>query len=91
MKQLLEELEEGPNFPNEGKTAYLLAVGNEDGGQQAVNQMFGPLSHMGFQFPPYASQFINVSMKGKSEDGWQDKAPEFLKSEIRKQLRRMPK
>jgi hypothetical protein len=53
--------------------------------------MFGPLSHMGFQFPPYASQFVNVSMKGKSEDGWQDEAPAFLKSQIRKQLRRMPK
>jgi hypothetical protein len=43
---------------------------------------------MGFSFPPYASQFVNTNMKGKSEDRWQDKAPAFLKSEIAKRLRK---
>lgn len=84
MKELLEKLEEGPDYPLQDKIAYLVAVGDEDGGQQAINQMFAPLSHMGFWFPPYASQFINTNMKGKSEANWQDKIPETIADELQR-------
>jgi multimeric flavodoxin WrbA len=84
MKELLEELEEAPNFPLQDKIAYLIAIGDEDGGQQTINQMFAPLSHMGFWFPPYASQFVNTSMKGKSEEMWQDRVPESIAAELQR-------
>lgn len=84
MKQLIETLPEAPKYPYDGIWAYLFALGNEDGCQQAINQMFAPLSHMGFRFPPYASQFVNTSMKGKSEDQWQDNATAFLREQIRR-------
>lgn len=58
MKQLIEKLPESPNFPCEGKKAYFIATFEEDGGQQAINQMFAPLNHMGFEIPPYASYFF---------------------------------
>lgn len=83
MKELIDALPEGPHFPLEGKTAYLLAFCDEDGGQQAVNQMFAPLSHMGFQFPPYASYFRNSNAK-TSEGDWQRKGLSYIKKQIEK-------
>ena len=84
MKALLEELEEGPDYPLQDKVAYLIALGNEDGGQQAINQMFAPLSHMGFWFPPYASLFVNTSMRSGGEDGWQKNIPQEIASQLRR-------
>ena len=72
MKQLIEALPESPNFPCLGKRAYFFAVCNEDGGQQAINQMFAPLNHMGFTIPPWACHFYNLNTVGKSEDNWQE-------------------
>ena len=73
MKELLERIPEAPRFPMHGKTAYFLAVCDEDGGQQAINQMMGPVNHMGFKIPPYACIFYNNNMARKSEQKWQIK------------------
>ena len=71
MKELIDSLPEAPDYPCDGKTAYFLAVCEEDGAQQAINQMMAPLNHMGFRIPPYASYFYNVNMAEKSEEQWQ--------------------
>jgi multimeric flavodoxin WrbA len=71
MKALIDRLPEAPDFPCDDKTAFFLAVCNEDGGQQAINQMMAPLNHMGFWIPPYACYIYNSNMAEKSEDHWQ--------------------
>lgn len=73
MKELIEALPESPDFPCEGKTAYFLAVCDEDGAQQAISLMFNPVNHMGFRVPPYACYIYNKNMAKKSEDEWQFK------------------
>jgi len=89
MKELLEALPEAPDFCCEGKIAILLAVCNEDGAQLALNQMAAPLSHMGFQFPPYGlSHFINTNMADRSEDRWMIKEARFIREQIA-QLRKV--
>ena len=83
MKQLIDRMEEGPEYPCEGKTAFFVATCDEDGGQQAINQMFAPLNHMGFSIPPYASYFYNNNMAEKSEDQWMLKGMTELGSRLR--------
>ena len=83
MKQLIDRMEEGPNYPCEGKAAFFIAVCNEDGGQQAINQMMAPFNHMGFLIPPYASYIYNSNMAEKSEDQWMLKGMTELKSRLR--------
>lgn len=94
MKELIELMEEGPDFPYEGKAAFFVAVCEEDGGQQAINQMMAPLNHMGFWIPPYASYIFNSSMAERSEDAWMlvgiDELAERLKSGERHKLPRLP-
>ncbi len=88
MKQLIEALPEAPDYECEGKIAFLLAVCDDDGGQQALNQMAAPLSHMGFGFPPYAlSNYINHSMMERSEEQWQREVTSHMKSQIGKIMR----
>jgi NAD(P)H-dependent FMN reductase len=83
MKELIERLPEAPDYPCQGKTAYFVAVYEEDGAQQAINQMMAPLNHMGFKIPPYACFFYNVHMAEKSEDQWQLKGMRYLRSRLR--------
>ncbi len=83
MKELIDGLPEGPKYPCEGKTAFFLAVCDEDGGQQAINQMFAPLNHMGFAIPPYASYFYNNNMASKSEGKWMVKGMSELRLRLR--------
>jgi multimeric flavodoxin WrbA len=83
MKELIDGLPEGPDYPCEGKTAFFVAVCDEDGGQQAINQMFAPLNHMGFSIPPYACYFYNNNMAEKSEDQWQAKGMAELRGRLR--------
>ena len=71
MKDLIDQLPEAPDYPCHGKSAYFLAVCDEDGAQQAINQMMAPLNHMGFRIPPYASYIYNTNMADKSEGQWQ--------------------
>lgn len=87
MKNLLDEMKdvEGGNvWPYEGKIAFLIAIGEEDGGQQAVNQMFAALSHMGMCFPPYAAQFRNTNMRRRSERKWQDEIEQSISQQLNK-------
>jgi multimeric flavodoxin WrbA len=94
MKDLIEQMEEGPHFPYEGKAAFFVAVCEEDGGQQAINQMMAPLNHMGFWIPPYASYIFNTSMADRSEDEWMltgvDELAERVKSVERTKLPALP-
>jgi multimeric flavodoxin WrbA len=83
MKDLIDSLPEAPTFPCHGKTAFFLAVCEEDGAQQAINQMMAPLNHMGFKIPPYASYIYNVNMAEKSEDQWQAKGMAHLRRRLR--------
>jgi multimeric flavodoxin WrbA len=83
MKALLERMPETPHFPLEGKTAYFFAVCDEDGGQQAINQMMAPLNHMGFKIPPYACMFYNTKMARKSEGEWQIRDVKALGNKLR--------
>jgi multimeric flavodoxin WrbA len=83
MKQLIDQMEEGPSYPCEGKAAFFVAVCDEDGGQQAINQMIAPLNHMGFSIPPYASYIYNNNMAEKSEDQWMLKGMVELWSRLR--------
>src|SRR5262249_23445628 len=83
MKELIERLPEAPDYPCQGKTAYFVAVYEEDGAQQAINQMMAPLFHGGFKIPPYACFFYNVHMAEKSEDQWQLKGMRYLRSRLR--------
>jgi multimeric flavodoxin WrbA len=85
MKQLLERIPEAKKFPMHGKTAYFFAVCDEDGGQQAINQMMGPLNHMGFCIPPHACMFYNNNMAHRSEDRWQIKDITALRKKLRLQ------
>jgi NADPH-dependent FMN reductase len=82
MKQLIDRMEEGPNYPCEAKAAFFIAVCNEDGGQQAINQMMAPFNHMGFLIPPYASYIYNSNMAEKSEDQWMFKGNDRAKIAI---------
>jgi multimeric flavodoxin WrbA len=83
MKQLFDKMEEAPKYPCENKVAFFLAVCDEDGGQKAINQMFGPLNHMGFWIPPYACYIYNNKMADKSEDKWMKKGMSELKRRLR--------
>jgi multimeric flavodoxin WrbA len=83
MKELIDGLPEGPEYPCEGKTAFFVAVCDEDGCQQAINQMFAPLNHMGFSIPPYACYFYNNNMADKSEDQWMLRGMSELRSRLR--------
>src|SRR5688572_8709094 len=65
MKDLIDHMPEAPEYPCEGKSAFFVAVCDEDGAQQAINQMMGPLNHMGFKIPPYAGYFFNSNMAEK--------------------------
>jgi multimeric flavodoxin WrbA len=82
MKQLIDAMEEGPNYPCEGKAAFFVTVCDEDGGQQAINQMIAPFNHMGFLIPPYASYIYNNNMAEKSEDKWMLKGMAELRSRL---------
>jgi multimeric flavodoxin WrbA len=82
MKEFIDRMEEGPNYPCEGKTAFFVATCDEDGGQQAINQMFAPFNHMGFLIPPYACYFYNNNMAEKSENKWMLNGMAFLKSRL---------
>ena len=83
MKELIEALPEADSYECEGKVAFLMAVCEDDGGQQALNQMMGPLSHMGFSFPPYAAaNYINTKMMQQSEQRWQCDVTRYLKEQI---------
>jgi multimeric flavodoxin WrbA len=83
MKELIEALPEAPSYECEGKVAFLLAVCDDDGGQQALNQMMAPLSHMGFSFPPYAAaNYINTNLMQQSEHRWQCEVTRYLKKQI---------
>jgi multimeric flavodoxin WrbA len=73
MKDLIDKLPEAPDYPCDGKTAFFVAVCEEDGAQQAINQMMAPLNHMGFWIPPYACYIYNINMAEKSEGQWQIK------------------
>jgi len=94
MKELIELMEEGPEFPCEGKAAFFVAVCDEDGAQQAINQMMAPLNHMGFWIPPYASYIFNANMADRSEDEWMlygiDELAARLKSVQRQKLPGLP-
>jgi multimeric flavodoxin WrbA len=94
MKEMIERMEEGPDFPYEGKSAFFVAVCDEDGAQQAINQMMAPLNHMGFSVPPYASYIFNTSMANRSEDEWMlvgiDELGERLKSFQRQNMPALP-
>jgi multimeric flavodoxin WrbA len=70
MKEMIERMEEGPHFPYDGKSAFFVAVCDEEGAQQAINQMMAPVNHMGFSIPPYASYIFNTNMANRSEDKW---------------------
>jgi multimeric flavodoxin WrbA len=83
MKELLERLPESPRYPLFGKTAYFFAVCDEDGAQQAINLMMGPLNHMGFAIPPHACLFYNTNMATKSELKWQVKDIGALAKKLR--------
>jgi multimeric flavodoxin WrbA len=83
MKQLIELMEEGPDFPCEGKAAFFVAACDEDGAQQAINQMMAPFNHMGFSIPPYAYYIYNNNMAEKSEDQWMLKGMAELGSRLR--------
>ncbi len=88
MKQLIDSLPDAPDYPCEGKTAYFFALCEEDGAQQAINQMMAPLNHMGFRIPPYACYFYNVNMADKSEEQWQVKGMAHLRRRLRQSRRR---
>ena len=83
MKDLIDKLPEAPDYPCDGKTAYFVAVCEEDGAQQAINQMMAPLNHMGFRIPPYACYIYNINLAEKSEDQWQLKGMEHLRRRLR--------
>lgn len=89
MKKLIDEIDEinkekhDENYPCQGKTAFFLAVCKEDGGQQAINQMFATFNHMGFAIPPFASYYYNINMPEKSEDQWMVGAMQELSSRLR--------
>jgi multimeric flavodoxin WrbA len=84
MKQLIDALPEAPDYPCDDKTAYFVAVCDEDGGQQAISQMIAPLNHMGFWIPPYACYFYNVNAAEDSEEQWQVKGMKELRRRLRK-------
>jgi multimeric flavodoxin WrbA len=83
MNELFYQMPEGPKYPFEGKTAYFIAVCDEDGGQQAINQMFAAVNHMGFAIPPYACNYYNNNMARKSEGQWQLKFVRRLRRELK--------
>ena len=83
MKQLIDSLPEAPDYPCHRKIAFFVAVCDEDGGQQAINQMFAPLNHMGFSIPPFASYFYNNNMADKSEERWMLTEASALRSRLR--------
>jgi multimeric flavodoxin WrbA len=93
MKELIDELPEGSelDYPCDGKTAFFVAVCDEDGAQQAINQMMAPLNHMGFWIPPYACYICNKNMAERSEDQWMLKGmPELRKRLQSEQQYRLP-
>ncbi len=86
MKELLDAMPDQENsgeWPFEGKTAYFIAVCDEDGGQQAINQMFAAVNHMGFKIPPFACNYYNNNMAQKSEGQWQLKFVQRLRRELK--------
>ncbi len=86
MKQLIEKMEDENDegdWPCEGKMAIFVTTCDEEGGQQAINQMFAPLNHMGFSIPPYACYHYNNNMPKKSENQWMVKAMPELRLRLR--------
>ncbi len=74
MKNFIEKLTvfEIREFKMEGKVAGFITTCEEDGGLQAILDMAGPLSHMGFLFPPYSMVFYNTKFSKKSELKWME-------------------
>ena len=89
MKNLIEKLTifEYPSFDLEGKVAGLIATCEEDGGMQAIQQMFAPLNHLGFMIPPYATFFYNKNLHEKSEGEWMNKEAELIGGNVVKLAR----
>ena len=56
----------------EGKPVGIIAVCNEDGGNQAIASIATPLNHCGVFVPPFGTLFYNKSMPGHGEGGWQE-------------------
>ena len=56
----------------EGKPVGIIAVCNEDGGNQAIASIAMPLNHCGVFVPPFGTLFYNKSMPDHGEGGWQE-------------------
>ena len=56
----------------EGKPVGIIAVCNEDGGNQAIANIAMPLNHCGVFVPPFGTLFYNKSMPEHGEGGWQE-------------------
>lgn len=89
MKNFIDHLTmlEERGFLLEGKVAGFIATCEEDGGQQALNAMTGPLSGMGLIIPPFAMLFYNINMAEKSEHGWQEKDPELVGANVARMVK----
>ena len=75
IKQFIDEaLYDFSNEPYEleGKPVGIIAVCNEDGGNQAISNIAMPLNHCGVFVPPFGTLFYNRSMPEHGEGGWQE-------------------
>ena len=75
IKQFIDEILydfSGEPYELEGKPAGIIAVCEEDGGNQAIASIAMPLNHCGVFIPPFGTLFYNKSMPEHGEDGWQE-------------------
>lgn len=83
MKELFERIPESEeNFPCYDKTAYFIAMCDEDGAQQTISLMIAAANHMGFKIPRHASYIYNNNMAQLSENQWQMKITKQLKNRL---------
>lgn len=89
MKNFIDQLTilELDNFKLEGKVASFIATCEEDGGEQAILEMAGPLNHMGFAIPPYAMFFYNKNFPKKSEHRWMERESKLIGGNVVKMAR----
>ncbi len=75
----------------EGKPVGIIAVCNEDGGNQAIANIAMPLNHCGVFVPPFGTLFYNRSMPEHGEGGWQEEVEwigkvvaDYIENDIRR-------
>jgi multimeric flavodoxin WrbA len=65
----------------DGKPVGIIAICEEDGGNQAIASITLPLNHCGMFVPPFGTLFHNSSMPGHGERRWQNK-PQIIGEQV---------